>query len=520
MANPQRGGAFLRCGGKFGIMYGMDELDPKTPPNNAEAERAVLGSILMDTTERGDDRVMDLCLSGQIVPETFFDPRNRAVFSAMLDLNRRGKPLDALSLIERMRTDGNLEAVGGVAYIQSLIDQSPTTAHAEHHIGIIRAKHLRRMMIDRATKVVGDCFDEKNHPDPAAVLGDAERSFLEIGAQDSGTMPWAAAVSRSFDRLNEMFKSDGTTFEGLSTGLTHLDEKLQGLKPAEMIVIAARPSVGKTSLAMNIAESCALGLDMNNVPVKCDGGKRHPVMIFSLEMPVEALTKRMVAGRAQIDTWRLNRNLCTKAEKQMLTQNLFQAVGDLRDAPIYVDDAAGLDVMDLRARARRAKKAHGIELIVIDYLQLCTCREAARQASRQIEVSMISQQIKAMAKELKIPVIVLSQLSRANEQRGDKYERPKLSDLRDSGAIEQDADVVFLLRRPSRTPSDPRAADETLAIIDVAKNRNGETGEVEVNFFREFTRFGDREKVASGIENMQTSEPPPTGPEFVDDPRL
>jgi replicative DNA helicase len=289
-----------------------------------------------------------------------------------------------------------------------------------------------------------------------------------------------------------------------------------------MIVIAARPSVGKTSLAMNIAESCALGLDMNNVPVKTDGGKRHPVMIFSLEMPVEALTRRMIAGRANINTWRLNRNLCSKSEKQALMQNLFQAAGDLKDAPIYVDDSAGLDVMDLRARARRAKKQYGIELIVIDYLQLCTCREAARQGSRQIEVGMISQQIKAMAKELKIPVIVLSQLSRANEQRGDKFERPKLSDLRDTGAIEQDADVVFLLRRPSRNAADPESNDETLAIIDVAKNRNGETGEVRVNFVREYTRFFDREIPRSEDSNFQTSEPPPeqVSQEYFYDPTM
>ena len=299
-----------------------------------------------------------------------------------------------------------------------------------------------------------------------------------------------------------------------------LDETLQGLKPGEMIVIAARPSVGKTSLAMNIAESCALGLDMNNVPVKTDGGRRHPVMIFSLEMPVEALTKRMLAGRAHVNMWRLNRNLCAKSEKKMLFANLSQAAGELKGAPIYVDDTAALDVMDLRARARRAKKQHGIELIVIDYLQLCCCREAARQG-RQIEVSQISQQIKAMAKELKIPVIVLSQLSRANEQRGDKSERPKLSDLRDSGAIEQDADVVFLLRRPSRTPSDKESDDETLAIIDVAKNRNGETGEVRVNFFREYTRFGDREIPHTGTSDFTSSEQPPETPGgFIEDPNM
>ncbi len=492
----------------------MDQI--KTPPSSIEAERAVLGSILLDTSGRDRDRVMDLCLAGGVTEESFFDPRNRTVYSAMLLLNRLGKPLDALVLIDSLKTDGKLDSIGGVAYIQSLIDQTPTTAHAEHYINIVKAKHLRRTMIERAAGVLDKCYDESDWPDPNVVLGEAEKAFLEIGMGSSKTMSWSDAVENGFSRLHDMFTSNGTTFEGLSTGLTHLDEKLQGLKNAEMIVIAARPSVGKTSLAMNIAESCALGMDMNDMPVKTDGGKKHPVMIFSLEMPVEALTRRMVAGRARIDTWRLNRNLCPKSEKEMLMQNLFKATGDLKDAPIYVDDSAGLDIMDLRARARRAKKAHGIELIVIDYLQLCTCREAAKQASRQIEVGMISQQIKAMAKELKIPVIVLSQLSRANEQRGDKYEKPKLSDLRDSGAIEQDADVVFLLRRPSRNAKDPESSDETLAIIDVAKNRNGETGEVRVNFVREYTRFFDREIERKG--EFTTSEPPPQGHERFEDP--
>ena len=493
--------------------------DLKTPPNNTEAERAVLGSILLDTTGRSDDRVMDVCLTSGVQPETFYDPRNRTIYSTMLEMNRLAKPLDALTLIEQMRIIGKLETIGGVGYIQALIDQVPTTAHAEHYIGIIRGKHLRRTMIERASSVVEKCFDEGEYPDPQVVLGDAERSFLEIGGSAGVTMPWSAAVEESFKRIDALFESRGDTLEGLSTGLKYLDEKLQGLKNAEMIVIAARPSVGKTSLAMNIAESCALGVDMNNIPVKTDGGKRHPVAIFSLEMPVEALTKRMIAGRAGVNMWRLNRNLVPKSEKQMLTNNLIQAVGELKTAPIYVDDTAGLDIMDLRARARRMKKQYGIELIVIDYLQLCCCREGSRQG-RQIEVSMISQQIKAMAKELKVPVIVLSQLSRANEQRGDKFEKPKLSDLRDSGAIEQDADVVFLLRRPSRNAADPESQDETLAIIDVAKNRNGETGEVRVNFIREFTRFCDREPEHTGSENYQTSEPPPESEEYVQDPML
>lgn len=492
--------------------------DLKTPPNNVEAERAVLGSILLDTAGRSDDRVMDECRTRGVVPETFYDPCNRTIYGVMLEMSLASKPLDALSLIEELRRTNRLEGVGGIGYIQSLIDQVPTTAHAEHYIGILRGKYLRRLMIERATKVVEKCFDEGEYPDPQVVLGDAEKTFLEIGGSAGNTMPWSSAIDDSFKKIDRMFESGGRLMEGLSTGYKYLDETLQGLKPGEMIVIAARPSVGKTSLAMNIAESCALGrMITSGAPTSPDGEQKHPVAIFSLEMPVEQLTKRMLAGRAGVNMWRLNRNLMSRFEKNELTEKLLQAMGDLRDAPIFVDDTAGLDVMDLRARARRMKKQHKIELIVIDYLQLCCCREGARQ-SRQIEVSMISQQIKAMAKELKIPVIVLSQLSRANEQRGDKEEKPKLSDLRDSGAIEQDADVVFLLRRPSRTATAKEAADQTLAIVDIAKNRNGETGEVRMSFIREHTRFLDREPESKDKENFQSSEQIPEQGELVPDP--
>ena len=492
----------------------------KTPPHSLEAERAVLGCILLDTVGRSDDRVMDECRSRGVVAEAFYDPCNRLIYQTMLDMNRVSKPLDALSLIEELRRVNRLEAAGGVGFIQSLIDQVPTTAHAEHYISIVKGKYLRRMMIERATKVVENSFDEDEYPDPQVVLGDAERTFLEIGGGGGSTMPWASAVDDSFKRIDRLFESGGRILEGLSTGYKYLDETLQGLKPGEMIVIAARPSVGKTSLAMNIAESAALGqMISTGQKIPYDDGKQHPVAIFSLEMPVEQLTKRMLAGRAGINMWRLNRNLVSHREKTEMTESLMRAMGELRNAPFYVDDTAGLDVMDLRARARRMKKQHGIELIVIDYLQLCTCREGARQ-SRQIEVSMISQQIKAMAKELKVPVIVLSQLSRANEQRDVRYEKPKLSDLRDSGAIEQDADVVFLLRRPSRNSNDPQANDLTLAYVDIAKNRNGETGEVEMSFIREHTRFLDREPEHTAVENFQSSEQPPEQGEFAPDPMM
>ena len=497
----------------FVIMHIMSEM--KVPPSNSEAERAVLGSILLHPTSGSGDRVMDLCLTSKITPESFFDPRNKALYVTMLEMNRMSKPLDPLTLIEELTNTGKLDTIGGETYVMGLIDRVPVAAHAEHYIRIVRDKHLRRMLIDRASEVIGKCYDEGKFPDPRVVLGEAEKSFLDVGGDDSGTMAWGDAVNIGFRQIDKLFESRGNALEGLSTGLTHLDETLQGLKPSEMIVIAARPSVGKTSLAMNIAESCALGMSMNNVPIKFDGGKRHPVGVFSLEMPVEALSKRMIAGRAGINMWRLARNLVPTREKRDMTNALVAAAGELKQAPIYVDDTASLDVMDLRARARRMKKRFGIELIVIDYLQLCTCREASRQG-RQIEVSMISQQIKAMAKELKIPVIVLSQLSRANEQRGDKFEKPKLSDLRDSGAIEQDADVVFLLRRPSRNKNDPESNDETLAIIDVAKNRNGETGEVRVNFVRECTRFFDRPIQGSSDAEAQSADVPENfGPQYT-----
>ncbi len=495
----------------------------RTPPHSLEAERALLGSVLLDATGRDEERVMDACRAQGLSEEAFYGPANRTVYATMLKMSAASRPLDALTLIEELRRSNLLEAVGGVAYVQSLIDQVPTTAHAEHYLNIVRAKHLRRTLIDRATKVVEKGFDEREYPDAQVVLGEAEKSFLEIGGSRGATMSWTAAVDDSFTRIDRMFESGGRLMEGLSTGYRYLDETLQGMKPAEMIVIAARPSVGKTSLAMNIAESVAMGQMIGQMTtgtaVPTEDARPRPVAIFSLEMPVEQLTKRMLAGRAQIDMWRLNRNLVPRREKSEMTDRLMQACGELKAAPIYVDDTAGLDVMDLRARARRMKKQHGVELVVIDYLQLCNCREGAKQ-SRQVEVSMISQQIKAMAKELKVPVIVLSQLSRANEQRGDRNEKPKLSDLRDSGAIEQDADVVLLLRRPSRSPNADNAGDLTLAIVDVAKNRNGETGEVDMTFRREFTRFYDREPVSKSVENFQSSEPPPMQGEFPGDPTM
>ena len=466
------------------------EEEIKTPPHSAEAERSVLGSILLDADAGDNLRVLDLCLTHGLEPDSFYDPRNRILFETLLEMSQATMPVDAITLNEQLRATGRLEAVGGVTAVESLVNATPTSAHAEYYIDIVRQKHLLRKLINTARETERKCYggDGRNAD---VILGEAETAFLGIGGETSVRTDWKSAVDRTFKSIERLFESTGMV-EGLPTGFKYIDEKLLGLKKSEMIVIAARPSVGKTSFAMNIAECVAMGADINGRPFEGENGRKHPVLIFSLEMDADSLAKRMLCGRAHVSSWRIARNLMPRSEKADATASLIRAAGELKQAPIYIDDASGLDIADLRARARRMKRQHGIELVVIDYLQLCQCREVSKQG-RQIEVSRISGQIKSMAKELQIPVIVLSQLSRANEQRGDKNEVPKLSDLRDSGAIEQDADVVMMLRRPSMVRATRDDVEtQNLAIVDVAKHRNGETGDVKMNFFRDFVRFGDR----------------------------
>jgi replicative DNA helicase len=467
------------------------DTEQKTPPHSAECERGILGSILLDTQTGDDARVLDLCLARGISAESFFDPRNSLLFKTFEEMSRATMPIDVMTLDDRLRATGRLDAVGGVAAIQSLVENTPTSAHAEYYIDVVRQKHLLRTIIAKARDTERKCFDETSSANADVLLGEVEKDFLEIGGTASVQTDWKVAVKNAHGAMERFMSGKGGQFEGLPTGFKYLDEKLCGLKPGDMIVVAARPSVGKTSLAMNIAECVAMGQDINGMPAKCDGGKKHPVLIFSLEMSTDALARRMLCGRAQVNSWRLVRGQLAKIELTEASRRLMAATNDLRSAPLYIDDTSAIDVMDMRARARRMKRTLGIELIVIDYLQLSNCREYAKQG-RQLETSRISGQIKAMAKELKVPVIVISQLARGNEQRGDRDEIPRLSDLRDSGAIEQDADVVLLLRRPCRSKTAKWHENELLAIVDVAKHRNGETGEVDLNFYKEGTRFGDR----------------------------
>lgn len=442
----------------------------RTPPYSEEAERGILGSILLDA-----ERVLDLCIEQRLTPDSFYVPAHRLIYDAMYRMNAEGAVVDVLTVAERLQRMGKLEMIGGAAYLDRLVDSTPTAAHAEYYIDIVRQRHLLRCIIERARQAEQECYQAPSTADE--ILSRVEQAFLDITeAQHGSLVEWKEAVKRTMEHVEHIFDTRrGVT--GIPTGFLNLDEKLLGLREGEMIVIAARPSMGKTSLAMNIAENISLG--------KGDGQPR-PVGIFSLEMSMDALVLRMLCSRARVSSHRLLQGYVDRQESHA---RLTQAASELMKAPIYLDDTGGLDVLELRTRARRMRKKYNVAVIFIDYLQLIHSKEYARHG-KQVETAHISGQLKAMAKELHTPVIVLSQLSRAPEQR--EGSKPRLSDLRDSGAIEQDADVVCLLRRPSMCDDDERRDDETLAIVDVAKQRNGPTGEVELNFEAEYTRFQDR----------------------------
>lgn len=445
----------------------------RVPPHSTEAELGLLGSILVDP-----ERVLDLCSTGQISPESFFAAQNRVVYEATRALYSEGKAVDLITVTDYLRSVSKLDDAGGETYLNRLVDSTPTSAHANFYIDILRKKHLLRTILDITTAAQEKCYEEQNSAD--TILSETEQAVLGISEkQNSDITPWKDSIRKAIQNVEESFSGSGE-LAGISTGFNNVDHYMHGLRPGEMIVLAARPSMGKTSFAMNVCENVAMGVGNN--------GERLPVAIFSCEMSQESLVMRMLCAHSQLSMNDIINKM--HSEKDMI-QRLTQAASELEKALIYVDDTAGLDVMDLRARARRMKKRFGIRLIMIDYLQLLNSRERADQG-RQLETSHISSNVKAMAKELRVPVIVLSQLSRAPEQR-DSSGKPKLSDLRDSGAIEQDADVVLLLRRPVKNPKDKEGEMfPDLAYVDVAKNRNGATGEARLTFIDKYTKFVDR----------------------------
>ena len=462
----------------------------RTPPHSAEAELGLLGSILLDP-----ERVLDACAMAQITPDSFWAQRNRAVYEAALELHGKGQGVDLFTVTDLLRSTDRLDEAGGEQALEQIVDRTPTAAHADYYIDIVRKKHLLRTILRVTTEAQEKCYAEQTSAD--TVLSETEQAVLGISeTQTNELVSWKDSIKRAIHNVELSFDHGGA-LAGISTGLRNLDRYMYGLRPGEMIVLAARPSMGKTSLAMNICENVALGIGGDGVP--------KPVAIFSCEMSQESLIMRMLCAHAKLNMRDIHEGY--KSQKEIINR-LTKAAGELEKAPIFVDDTAGLDVMDLRARARRMKKRFGIRLIMIDYLQLLNSRERADQGL-QVETSHISANIKAMAKELDVPVLVLSQLNRGSEQR-DNTGKPKLSDLRDSGAIEQDADVVLLLRRPCKNPKDPEFQDKSLAYVDVAKHRNGPTGEAKLDFQDEYTRFTDRADARFGDAGNEVEVISPT----------
>ena len=444
----------------------------RIPPHSEEAERGVLGSVLLDSA-----RVLDLCLQRRLRPESFYIPAHQKLYEAFVEMVTNGQAIDLVTTASRLREKGTLQEIGGTSYLDRLVDGTPTSAHAEHYIELVFQKHLLRRIIENSREAVDHCY--RGEEDAHTVLDKTEQSFFDLSDdQRSTVVPWSDLIKNAMQEVEQIFQTKrGIT--GIQTGFADLDRVLQGLKNSDMIILAARPSMGKTALALNIAENVALG---RGAPDR----EQRAVGVFSLEMSSEQLVRRMLCSHAEVESHKLSGGYVS-AEIHGL---LVQAAAVLSKAPIYLDDTAGLDIVELRARARRMKRKHDIKLIIVDYLQMLSCGQVSKNDGRQREVAAISGGMKAMAKELKVPVLVLSQLSRAPEQREGSV--PKLSDLRESGSIEQDADVVWLLRRPCKSDDDERREDQTLAILNIAKNRNGPTKEIELNFIADYTRFEDR----------------------------
>ena len=433
-------------------------------PVSMEAERSILGAILLDNS------LYDQAAEN-LTPDDFSLDAHRRVYSRMRDLQETGRPVDMITLVEELDRRKEVEAIGGVAYLSSLIDGVPDRPSIEHYVRIVRNKALLRGLINLAQNAIAEAIE---HSDEAEeVLGRAEQAIFQLSENriGQGFMNIPSIIKGSFGSLEELY-ARGQEITGLATHYTQLDKLTSGLQPSDLIIIAARPSMGKTALAMNIAENAAV----------LDG---KVVGVFSLEMSREALLMRMLASHAQVDSKDLRQGFLTKEDMRKLTR----ATEQLSHSKLFIDDSPGISVSEMRAKARRLRQTEGLDLLIVDYLQLMSAVPIGgkRFENRTQEVSAISRGLKALAKELKVPVVALSQLSRAPESRSGDH-RPQLSDLRESGSIEQDADVVaFIFREEVYKKDDPDL--DGIAELIVAKQRNGPTDMIKMAFIKRYTRF-------------------------------
>lgn len=448
----------------------QDYLFGKVQPQAIPLEEAVLGALMLDKDALVT--VMDI-----ITDKSFYDERNGLIYKAIISLFEKSHPVDLLTVTEELKKRGDLEKVGGPAYLVDLTNRVASSANIEFHARIIAQKHIQRQLIKVATKIIHDAYEDTT--DVFELLDDAEQGLFEITQSNlTRQHKTMGQLTSEFMKLMDELKNKKDGLTGVPTGFTKLDRLTSGWQPSDLIIVAARPAMGKTSFVLALARNAALDF-------------KKPVAIFSLEMSGVQLVQRLVALESEIDSYKLRNG---KLEDYEWTQ-LNHTIERLGEVPIFIDDTPGINIFELRAKCRRLKKQHDIQLVIIDYLQLMSGTQENRNTNREQEISNISRSLKGLAKELNVPVIALSQLSRAVEVRGgDK--RPQLSDLRESGAIEQDADMVNFIYRPEYyhiTETPDGQSLKNVAEIIIAKNRHGPTDTIKLKWIPGFAKFTDLE---------------------------
>jgi replicative DNA helicase len=441
----------------------------RVPPQNIEAEQSVLGSILLDN--QAAYQVVEI-----LQEKDFYRESHRQIFESIIALLNRDEPADLVTLTNEMKQKGTLANIGGVTYLAQLVEAVPTAANVEYYAKIVKDKGILREVITAATTIATNGYQESS--DVIEFLDQAEQLIFNVSEtrQKGGLTPIASVVKESFKQIEKNYERK-ELITGLACGFKDLDRLTAGLQPSDLIIVAGRPSMGKTSFCLNIAEYVALA-------------EKETVAVFSLEMAREQLVSRLLCSEARIDSSRLRSGFIDETEWMRLTD----AAGRLSESSIFIDDTPQVSVFEMRAKARRLKASKGLGLVIVDYLQLM--RGVGKIESREREISEISRSLKAMAKELHVPVIALSQLNRGVEARQDK--RPMMSDLRESGAIEQDADIIgFIYRDEVYNKESP---DAGIAEFNVVKHRNGAIGTVRLQFESKYTRFGDLAVEYSGTE--------------------
>lgn len=433
------------------------------PPQSVEAEQSVLGGLMLNNSLIDD-------VSSLLSSEDFYRSDHRSIYHAIVNLCEENDPADVVTVSERLANVGDLEKIGGLAYLGTLAKNTPNTANVIAYAKIVQERAILRKLIDTGNNII----DHSYHPEgrtPAEILDQAEQSIFDIAGKTArrggGFMPIKALLTQTVERINELFKSKESV-TGVPTGFNDLDNMTSGLQPGDLVIVAGRPSMGKTALAMNLAEHAAIE-------------KNLPVAIFSMEMPGQQLSMRLLASLSRVNAQRLRTGQLHDEDWPRISGTM----GLLSDRPIYIDDTPGLNPLEIRTRARRLAREHehGLGMIVIDYIQLMASTD--NNENRATEISGITRSLKTLAKELNVPVVALSQLNRSLENRPNK--RPVMSDLRESGAIEQDADVIFFIYRDEVYNEDSK--DKGVAEIIIGKQRNGPIGTVRLTFFGEYTRF-------------------------------